>query len=462
MITKRTAIIPDIPQFVGIKDELDYKSICFFAATNFFLGENTYYKKLKCLLPGTEYTLSDNNEVLEQKRWFDWHYSPRDIRLDEVVDEFSHLFKTITEEQTQGRRVVLPLSGGLDSRTQAAVLKGHPNVSCYSYEYPNGIKEASFGQKIASACGYDFTRMVTPEGYLWEKLDEITSLMQYGGDSTASRQAAFMDDFPLMGDTLFLGHWGDVLFDDMGLDSNRNYSDEDYIDIMIHKLSKRGGVELANDLWQAFGLSGSFMAYFNEQVGERLADINITDPNAKIRAFKSLYWAPRWTSMAMPIFAKNMEIKLPYYDDRMCKFICTIPEKHLAGRQVQIEYLKKEAPELARIPWQTFAPLNLYTYKRYNHISNLPNRIMTRLRYDYNRLVKPKGFVTRNWEIQFLGTSNQQQLAYWLDNNKKLNKFIPKELTNKYFQAFKKGKCVGNAHPISTLLTFSAFVNGNL
>ena len=39
------------------------------------------------------------------------------------------------------------------------------------------------------------------------------------------------------------------------------------------------------------------------------------------------------------IFNQIAEIVLPYYSDRMCRFICNIPERYLKNRKIQIEYI---------------------------------------------------------------------------------------------------------------------------
>ena len=48
----------------------------------------------------------------------------------------------------------------------------------------------------------------------------------------------------------------------------------------------------------------------------------------------------------------------------MCNFVCTIPEKFLKNRKIQIEYIKRKAPDLAKIKWQKY-DLDLYNYKKY-------------------------------------------------------------------------------------------------
>ena len=44
--------------------------------------------------------------------------------------------------------------------------------------------------------------------------------------------------------------------------------------------------------------------------------IAIQNTSAKVRAFKSMYWAPRWTSINLSVFEAAHPITLPYYDDQ--------------------------------------------------------------------------------------------------------------------------------------------------
>ncbi|MBK7870832.1 MAG: hypothetical protein IPJ74_09160 [Saprospiraceae bacterium] len=134
-------------------------------------------------------------------------------------------------------------------------------------------------------------------------------------------------------------------------------------------------MELGSALWQAWGLEGVFGDYLHGRIETLLCGIDIDNANARIRAFKSLYWAPRWTSTNLQVFAAARPMALHYYHDEMCQFICTVPEKHLAGRQIQIEYLKMKAPELARIPWQDHRPFNLYNY----HLDKTPESAVPHL-----------------------------------------------------------------------------------
>jgi len=326
MKTLKTPIIPNTTTFIGEKNSLDYEAICVFVATGFFLDDDTYFKELKVLKPATDSTIADN-KIVAQESYFQWHYSPVERPLAQIVQEFAALFETIIEEQVQDKKVILPLSGGLDSRTQAAALHYlGKKVNAYSYEFENGHNETFYSEKIAKACSFPFKKWQVPNGYLWDKIETLAQINQCYSEFTHPRQMAFIEKYAAMGDVFSLGHWGDVLFDDMRVADD--LSNEAQVEILLKKVVKKGGLELANSLWNSWQLEGNFEDYLKKRIFTLLEKTNIpTNANGQIRAFKSLYWAPRWTTTNLSIFEAVRPISLPYYDNRMCAFICTIPEK---------------------------------------------------------------------------------------------------------------------------------------
>lgn len=166
-----------------------------------------------------------------------------------------------------------------------------------------------------------------------------------------------------------------------------------------------------------------------------------------------MYWAPRWTSVNLSIFESVRPITLPYYDNRMCEFICTVPEKHLAKRQIQIEYLKQRSPELARIPWQEQWPFNLYNYQWNRAPFNWPYRGWSK----FKRTLSKKMVTQRNWELQFLGEENDRHLQHHLFDNTAFTSLVPKEITQKIYKNFRDIDAVKYSHPLSMLLTLSLF-----
>src|SRR5690606_3931213 len=146
--------------------------------------------------------------------YFKWFHDPRDIPFNTALDEFTDLFESIVKEQTNNNRVLLPLSGGLDSRSQAAALK-HINaeVHSYSYSFAGGFKEHEISEQLAQACGFRFEAMTIPPSYLWDVLEDAAAINNCYSEFTHPRQLAVLEQFKQMEGEFSLGHWGDVLFD---------------------------------------------------------------------------------------------------------------------------------------------------------------------------------------------------------------------------------------------------------
>ena len=133
--------------------QLDYQSIAAWLTTGFFLSDTHFFSNSK-------YQHSEFGPDIS------WHCSPRQIFFPDVLNNFSDLFESLIEKNTIGMNIILPLSGGLDSRTLAAALKGRKDVVAVSYEFENGVRETEYARQIAAACGWEFHAYTIPRGYL--------------------------------------------------------------------------------------------------------------------------------------------------------------------------------------------------------------------------------------------------------------------------------------------------------
>lgn len=453
MNTLRIPIIPGKVQVMQTQKEgeLDLKAICLFAATGFFLERDTYFTNQKALQPATEYQLDAAGRIRDARPYWSWFYEPRKITLQQATGEFADLFEKLIKDGVDINTTILPLSGGLDSRTLAAgLVRTQKNVNSYTYSFTNGHDEARYGHRIATACGFPFHKWLVRPGYLWNSIDHLAALNRCQAEFTHPRQMAFITEFANLGDLFMLGHWGDVLFDGMNVPENLPL--EQQLEVVIKKIIKKGGLELGKSLWNIWGIEGDFHSYLRERVLELLKAIDIPDSaNARIRAFKSLYWAPRWTSANLSVFESVRPIFLPYYHNDMCRFICTIPEVLLSGRKIQIEYLKLKFPPLAKIPWQQHAPFNLYTYRLNTAPVNWPFRAFNKL----NQVLGMKK-IQRNWELQFLGDDNFKSLRHQL-SQKSFTEWIPGQVVHNFLDKFQSGNTVYYAHSVSMLLTLAMF-----
>lgn len=450
-------IIPSLPVLVHIPGEkhvLHYEAIAVFAALGFFLDRDTYWKDQSTVPPATDYALNENGELMHEKQYFEWHHSPRQISFETAVEEFTELFES-SVRAFHHQKVILPLSGGLDSRSIAAALLGHTNVQAYSYHFKGGIAESEYGKKIARAAGFPFQEFIIPEGYLWKDIERLAQINGCYAEFTHPRQMYMYDALPGMGDVMVAGHGGDLFFDGMGVDDALSF--EAQIQYLLKKLIRKGGRELAEALWEAWGLQGSFMQYLTNRLESLLNTLPIDNANARLRAFKSKYYVARWTQVNMQVFLNQRPVFTPYFTDEMCRFICTVPEEHLKGRKIQIEYMKRKAPQLAAIAWQSYAPLNLYNYHRFFAKERIPYRIADKLKRVAREKIAGKKLITRNWELQFTGKANDEHLKEHLFQRARFQDIIPETLTRKIYTKFHTEDPVRYSHPLSMLLTLSEF-----
>ncbi|WP_115124231.1 asparagine synthase-related protein [Marinirhabdus gelatinilytica] len=453
MPTIKTPIIPTKPSYVKVRapHEFHWEAICVFVATGFFLDTDTYFKDLMVLPPASINEIDEEGFFVKSTPWFHWHKTSRALAFEDALEEFTQLFETIIDEQVGDKKVILPLSGGLDSRTQATALHHlGKDVNAYSYDFKGGYPETAIGKQIAKTCDLTFTEHHIEKGYLWDCIEQLAAINQCYSEFTHPRQMAIFDEYEKMGDIFSLGHWGDVLFD---TPTSKQLTEAEELEYLLKKIIKKGGMELANALWEQWNLPDTFEAYLRQRVSKLLQKIDIQDTGAKIRAFKSLYWAPRWTNTNLSVFEEQHPITLPYFDDRMCQFICTVPEKHLEDRMLQIAYIKKRNPKLAKITWEQHKPYNLYTFQQNTSPKNIPYRAVQKLKRETKKALG-KPYVQRNWELQFVGMENDEKLQQYLFSEN-MHPFISKPLLARFYNNFKNIDPVHYSHPLSMLLTLS-------
>jgi hypothetical protein len=126
----------------------------------------------------------------------------------------------------------------------------------------------------------------------------------------------------------------------------------------------------------------------------------------------------------------------------------------VSGRKLQIDYLKRSAPDLARVTWQPY-DANLFQYRYFNSWL-LPRRVLKKAW----RLLARKPVLQRNWEVQFGGDQGETGLRdCLLRNGLRVHQFIPVSRIENLLQSFRADpEEAGRGYSVSMLLTFSAWL----
>ncbi|MEZ4520009.1 MAG: asparagine synthase-related protein, partial [Chloroflexota bacterium] len=324
---------------------LDWEGLTTFFGFGYFGGDRTHFDGVRILRPATHYRLAGNGRVLEETRYWQWQHAPDHSRTyDETVGEFARLFETVMGELTSAERVAVPISGGLDSRSTVATLpadQAHERLWAYSYGYGNDSMETAIARQVAGARGLTFDAF-TIGPYLFAQLPQISAAVEGFEDVTQCRQAAVVNEIDDHADYLIGAHLGDLYLADMGLVGVDELSDEELTAVVLKKVHKGGSDWLLEHLCRPHLKEAVPEDIFHENVAAELDRLDtIAEPDFRVKAYKVDQWCARWTTVAFRMYQAAAFPRLPFYDNRLEDFFCTVPTEMVSGRRLQIDYLRR-------------------------------------------------------------------------------------------------------------------------
>ena len=132
-----------------------------FLQCGYVTQEKTLYDKVYQIQAGEIISFSTNNYEIKKYDYFLFnHESKNNNSRDEFINDLDSTFQNCIERAidfADGRKIVLPLSGGYDSRLIALYLKKnkYANVLCYSYGRKDN-PQADYSRKIAEILGFEW------------------------------------------------------------------------------------------------------------------------------------------------------------------------------------------------------------------------------------------------------------------------------------------------------------------
>lgn len=445
--------------------QLDWEALASFFACGFFPHQRTYYNDVQILLPATHYIFNEKGHLLNQERYWQWFHSPNLHRTyQDTVIEFKELFQQVMHDLTSQGQVAMPISGGLDSRSTVAAVstpeaQPDPRFWFYSYGYAEDSVETRIARRIAAARHLPF-QPFTIRPYLFDKLDLCLSCVEGFQDLTMARQASVIETVGEHATHLIAAHMGDLWCDNMGLAGHAPSSEQALIEKGYRKMRKGGSQWLFEHFQPLAAASDEVQAMILNPIAADLAtSSHIEDADFRIKILKVNQWVFRWTNASLRMFQATVFPRLPFYDTRLADFFCTTPTHFVSGRRLQIDYLKRFAPDLARITWQVY-DANLFNYQHFNTWL-LPRRALKKAW----RALRGQKVLERNWEVQFLNPAGRAGLERWLlgeeRNGRKLrlHEFVSPRAVQELLDTFYAAPLEqGRGYTLSMLLTFSAWL----
>ena len=438
---------------------LDAEALCGFLACGFFPADRTFFDDARILRPSSHYVFDERGARVSEERYAAWQRAP-DLRrsMADTAEELAELLGRVLSEQTTTGRVAIPISGGLDSRTTVALLTaaGEPASErfwAYTYGYTGDSVETRIGRRVAAERGLPVRSLVVGQ-YLFDRLEDVLDAVEGFQDVTQTRQAAVADLLSSDADSVVAAHWGDVWLDDMGA-GHAGESRAALAEHAFHKVRKRGREWLLREIAAPMTAGEDPEAVAARFVASELARVGeLGDADFEVKAFKTDQWSFRWTAASLRAYRLGAFPKLPFYDTRVSDFFATVPTSYVAGRALQLELLRRFAPDLARVTWQAFGT-DLFRVRHWDTWM-LPWRAARKA----GRLLRrPPAAPERNWEIQFSGAGRARLEERLLAPGLRLHGLVAPARIRALLADFDAAPLeAGRGYTVSMLLTLGAWL----
>jgi len=328
------------------KMDIDPLSEIEFSGLGFVFGTKTLLRNVKQIQASELLEIDEQgnkkSEILfsyKSDMFFEDDLSSLTEKANSIVkDGFERMFKSL-----RGRQVIVPLSGGYDSRFIATFLKdaGAKDVICFTYGKP-GYKEVSISKKVAGHLGYrwffiDHTKSVP---FKPSKDENFKKYIDYASQFssmfylTENLSVEYLrQQKVLMNDAVFIpGHSGDVLGGSQYLKSYgnnlkfsnlaRNYL---YSKYTFEKCNRNSINAILANSEQFDSISKNTI---KEDVRTVFEDIDIRERLAKFIIN---------SSKVFPFY--GYEIRLPFWDEKIVDFFKHVPYGLKLGKTLYNKFM---------------------------------------------------------------------------------------------------------------------------
>lgn len=431
----------------SVSKELDWQGLTGFMAMGYFPNDTTYIKNIKVFAPASYYHFDKELNLKSHNRYWNWKYSPVEKNKEEYLSDIKKTLAQTIKYATSNHSVALPISGGLDSRLLAGELSfvELDNIRSFSYGYDGKSAENKVAEQVAASIQTIHHSYIMPN-YLFDRMGDIVNSVELFQYVDGTRQVSASGWLERESDVVVGGHWGDIWFDN---DPNIN---NDPQDTFSKKIIKKGSSWLLENICAKYipNHNEYLQAYFNSFQDKYS---NISSKSFLFKIYKTEEWSHRWTTASLRAYQLGSFPVLPFYDSRLVDLFLTIPEKYLSNRQLQIDYIKKYYPHLAKIKWQEY-DASLYNYKKYNN-RNIIYRAVNKTK----RAVTGKQPTLRNWEVFYMNANGKAELEKILINNAMLSNYVAEEKVRNLIDDLYAHPSAANGYTVSMLLTFAIFLN---
>jgi asparagine synthetase B (glutamine-hydrolysing) len=201
--------------------EIDPTSLASMLSFGYHLGDLTILRGVKCLPHARHLEYRASTDTLGIERYWNYPYGelePWPANKAELAEALHrHLGRALERRLRNVEKVLLPLSGGLDSRTVAGLLAQSGfsgEVLAYSFGQASS-RDVRYGRAIARKLGYRHIHIPTPGDFMTRHLEQAAWRFDAEWPADSNWGARFSHTHPALGDTrgyaVLSGFMGDIV-----------------------------------------------------------------------------------------------------------------------------------------------------------------------------------------------------------------------------------------------------------
>lgn len=373
---------------------LKKESIIDFFLFGYLLGDNTFFSHVKQIPHGSILELSYGNMKLS--RYWDYEYrkNPEAKAREELIDELYLLWQNAVKRRTRlHKSIIIPLSGGLDSRAILAAALGNAskeNITTFTYG-EKGSFDFDIGQVVAKKAGvrniplisekFDFDDMYK------KSLNDVEGMI----DATpyfAIRGYEMMKNY---GNVVFSGTMIDVL---LGRHILSNIFSQDLLKKEIVSVKDQMAINMLIFNRQKLNNETEIVQLFSDEFLQDIdimSSFNSTHPqfkdikNKKVPDYFAVWdYIHRWNKYVYYAVFRNRDVfqYLTMIDSDLVDFALKLSPEFRLDENLYIDMILQKYPEFFEIPTKTNFGLKLNT----NQLFIFINKASIWLKGAFNKL----------------------------------------------------------------------------
>ncbi len=325
-----------------------------FRLTGYVTGAQTLIEGLEQIPAGHCVFIAADDDV-EMRPYYEFRhgsFSPEsdDVLIDKLVETHGRVFSRLLQD-IGDRPIMVPLSGGYDSRLIGVMLRdlGHTNVICFSYG-AEGNWESKISKELADYLGFRWTMIsYTPARWRsWAATPEFKRYFRQAGNLSA---VSHIQDWPAVfelrtrgdipKDAVFVpGHSGDFL---AGSHIPKWYPSQRALsrDQVIRSL-----FDVHFSLWDWSPESQALRGALAERIERITGPMRTSTPEEAADAFERWDCQERQAKFivnSVRVYESfGYEWRLPLFDAELMDFWSRIPIEGRVGRRLYFEFVRKQ------------------------------------------------------------------------------------------------------------------------